>query len=144
MDQDQFVGIWQLVTAEFRWTTGEIADLFGPDATGMIVYGRQGQMSVQIMRAQRPAFRADDARRGSAEEIKAAFDGYLAYFGNYTVDPAERSVTHHMRGSLFPNWVGQDLKRFYEFAGDRLTLRAPPMGTAVRSYAGFLIWQRVE
>ena len=59
-----------------RVLPGEIADLFGPDATGMIVYGRQGQMSVQIMRAQRPAFRADDARRGSAEEIKAGIGGF--------------------------------------------------------------------
>ena len=142
MVTDDFVGFWKLVSAEFWWTTGESADLYGPDAAGLLIYSPRGQMSVQIMRRQRPAFVADDARRGSAEEIKAAFEGYLSYYGSYTVDEAAGTVTHHMRASLFPNWVGQDLTRYYEFAGKRLTLRTPPITMASQQFTGVLVWER--
>jgi hypothetical protein len=142
MIPDDFVGFWNLVSAEFVWSSGERADLYGPRASGVLIYAPGGQMSVQIMRAGRAAFAADDWRGGEAEEIKPAFEGYLAYFGTYSVDAAARAVTHHMRGSLFPNWVGQELTRFYEFAGNRLTLRTPSMLTAGRSFTGVLVWER--
>jgi hypothetical protein len=144
MSKDAFVGFWKLAASEFRWSDGEVADLYGSDAAGMIIYGARGQMSVQIMRPNRPAFASGDSRRGTPDEIKAAFEDYLAYFGTYTVDEAERTVTHHMRGSLFPNWVGHDLKRYYEFSGDRLTLCTPPMATAGRQFTGVLVWEREE
>ena len=142
MPPDDFVGFWNLVSAEFEWSNGERADLYGPRASGLLVYGPDGQMSVQIMRLGRPAFAADDARRGTPEEIRPALEGYLAYFGTFSVDAAAGAVTHHLRGSLFPNWVGQDLTRFYAFAGNRLTLRAPPMLTAGRLFTGTLVWER--
>ncbi len=142
MVKDGFVGVWNLVTAEFTWSSGEIADLYGRDAEGMLIYGPQGQMSVQIMRPHRPVFVSGDSRRGTTEEIKAAFEDYLAYFGTYTVDETEHTVTHHMRGSLFPNWAGQDLTRFFELSGDRLTLRTPPMATAGKEFTGVLVWER--
>ena len=142
MVKDAFAGVWNLVTAEFRWSNGEVADLYGPDAAGMLIYGQQGLMSVQIMRPGRPAFVSGDSRRSTPEEIKAAFEDYLAYFGTYSVDETKHTVTHHMRGSLFPNWVGQDLIRFFELAGDRLTLRTPPMASAGRQFTGVLVWER--
>jgi Lipocalin-like domain len=144
MLKDELVGVWNLVGNEFHWSDGESADLYGPDATGMLIYGRQGQMSVQIMRAGRPAFASGDFRHGTGPEITAAFEGYLAYFGSYAVDEAARTVTHAMRGSLFPNWVGQDLTRMVELSGQRLTLRTPPMATAGRTFSGMLAWERVR
>jgi len=143
MIQDDLAGTWTLATSEFRWSNGEIADLYGPDAVGLLIYGPRGRMSVQIMRANRPAFVSGDLRSGTPEEARAAFEGYVAYFGSYDVDEAAGTVTHHMRGSLFPNWVGQDLVRFYEVAGNRLTLRTPPMPAAGKSFTGVLVWERV-
>jgi hypothetical protein len=37
----------------------------------------------------------------------------------------ERVVIHRLQMSWFPNWVGTQQKRFFEFAGDRLTLKTP-------------------
>ena len=144
MLKDDLAGVWNLVANEFHWSDGESADLYGADAGGMLIYGRQGQMSVQIMRAGRPAFALGDFRHSSASEVTAAFEGYLAYFGSYTVDEAARTVTHAMDGSLFPNWVGQTLTRMVELSGNRLTLRTPPMATMGRTVSGTLVWERNE
>ena len=76
------------------------------------------------------------------EEIKAAIDGYIAYFGDYVVDEDEKSVTHQTKGSLFPNLVGKDQKRFYSFSGNQLTLTTPPTFIGGVTVIGVLLWER--
>lgn len=51
------------------------------DPTGLLIYGRSGRMSVQVMRADRPRFGTVDPMAGSAREKQSAYDGYLAYWG---------------------------------------------------------------
>jgi hypothetical protein len=112
----------------------------GQSPVGRLTYDAMGRMSAQIMRPDRPKFRADDAARtGTAEEKITAFDGYTAYYGTYTVNEAERVVTHHVEASLYPNWVGSDQRRPYEFSGDRLTLRVVNGAAEAR-----LVWERVR
>ena len=144
MLRDELVGMWRMAGAEFWWPDGQVADMYGPAPSGMLIYGAGGDMAVQIMRADRPPFAAGDFRDGSIEELRAAVAGYMAYFGRYTVDEAARTVTHHLRGSLAPNWVGQDLTRVVELDGNRLTLRtAKPIATAGRTTMGVLVWERL-
>ena len=144
MLRDELVGTWKLTGAEFWWPDGQVADLYGSAPTGTLIYGAGGDMAVQIMRADRPPFAAGDFRDGSIDELRAAVAGYIAYFGRYTVDEATHTVTHHMRGSLVPNWVGHDLTRVVELAGNRLTLRtAAPMPTAGQTAMGALMWDRL-
>src|SRR5262245_28744549 len=92
--------------------------------------------------------RAINAGRRRYEEIKAAFDWYVAYFGPYEVNEAERVVIHHVKGSIFPNEVGRDNIRYYEFSGDRLTLiltnRVDGKLTPKSSSAARVIWERVK
>ncbi|HAK59112.1 MAG TPA: hypothetical protein DCO77_01845 [Nitrospiraceae bacterium] len=142
MIKDNFVGIWRLVSSEFKQSDGEIAYPFGNDTVGMLIYDESGHMSVQFMRSERPAFVSNDLRNGTPEEIQAAFDGYVAYFGTYEVNEEDGTVTHRIRGSLFPNWVGQNQKRFFAFSGNRLTLKTPPMPAAGTTVTGILVWER--
>ena len=108
----------------------------------MLIYDEGGQMSVQIMHPERPAFVSNDLRKGTPEEIQAAFDGYVAYFGTYEVNEEEGAITHSIKGSLFPNWVGQNQKRLFEFSGNHLTLKTPPMPVAGTTVTGILVWER--
>ena len=143
MLRDELVGMWNMIGAEFRWADGTGADLYGPEPAGLLIYGPRGDMAVQIMRAGRSRFASGDFRSGTPEELLAAVAGYMAYFGRYEVDEAARTVTHHIRGSLFPNWIGQDLTRTVELAGTRLTLRTTPFPTAGQAATGVLVWERV-
>jgi len=144
MLRDELVGMWKMISAEFHWADGSIADLYGPAPEGRIIYGPQGDMAVQIMRVDRPRFASGDFRAGSADEARAAVAGYMAYFGRYDVDETQRLVTHHIRGSVYPNWVGQDMTRAVTLEDGRLTLRTKPMAFGSQTAVGVLVWERLS
>jgi hypothetical protein len=144
MMENQFIGTWKLVSFEFRDSNDNVTYPFGKDAIGVITYDQVGYMSVQLMIVDRPRFLSDDPQRGTPDEIKAAFEGFISYFGTFTVSESDRTVTHHLDGSSFPNWVGGDQKRFYKFSGNRLTLSTPPIPVNGVSMTGHLIWERMR
>ncbi len=106
------------------------------------MYDGAGHFSGQIQGDGRPLFESGNLLRGTPEEIKAAFEGYVAYYGTYDVDEAESKVTHHVQGSLFPNWVGQDQMRLYSFAEGKLTLTTPPFVGQRNRLTLTLVWER--
>jgi hypothetical protein len=137
-----FVGAWKLISAEFRDRDGKRFYPFGILPTGMIVYTPGGRMSVHIVASERASFASGDLFGGTTQETKAAFDGYLGFFGSYTFDESARTVTHHVEGSWFPNWAGGDQVRDYHFAGGRLTLRMRSIPSAGGPLTGVLVWDR--
>lgn len=137
---DEFVGAWKLISFERRTAAGEVSYPMGDHPVGRLTYDAMGRMSAQLMMPDRPKFKADDAARtGSAEEKVAAYDGYTAYYGTYSVNEADHTVIHHVEASLYPNWVGSDQLRKYEFSGERLILRVVNGGGERR-----LVWERAR
>ena len=143
MGKDEFVGTWKLVSFEMRRSDGQIVYPFTRNIVGVLNYDSKGNMSAQLMRPDRPAFAINDHQKGTPEEIKAAFEGFIAYFGTYEINEEKGTVIHHVRGSSFPNWVGSDQIRFFEFSGNRLTLRTPPIQVSGIAVTSLLIWERV-
>lgn len=144
MTARELVGTWKLVSAEYRYPDGRVVEYLGPDPSGMLIYDAQGNMALQLMRRGRPAFASGDRLGGTPEEIRAAFGGYHAYFGTFTVDEEQQAVTHHIEGCSLPNWVGVNQERFYELRDDRLILRTPPLRIGGRDAAGLLTWRRAS
>jgi hypothetical protein len=141
----KFIGAWRLVSAEAQRPNGEIVPYrYGAGTIGYIMYDATGHVAVQIMQPNRPKFVSGDLDKGTPEEIKAAFDGYGAYFGVYEIHEAEGFVIHRVEGSLFPNNVGTEQKRFFEFSGDRLILKPPPRQAGGEQVAPRITWQRVK
>src|SRR4051812_40721385 len=122
MSSIQFIGTWTLVTSEFRRSDGTPIYPYGQDALGVLTYDAVGNMTALVMRADRPVFGSGDLYNGTPEEIKAAFEGAMAYFGRYVVNEAAGTVTHHVSGCTFPNWIGGEQTRFFAFSEQRLTL----------------------
>jgi hypothetical protein len=143
MSKDLFVGTWKLLSSEMRTSTGEVLYPLGEDCAGLLIFDAAGTLSAHLMRQGRPNFVSGDLLRGTDDEIKAAYQGYVGFWGNYEVDEAKREMTYVITGSLFPNWVGHKNLRYYEFDADRLTLRTPQFLMAGTEMAGVLIWQRV-
>jgi hypothetical protein len=139
----KFIGTWKLVSSEFRTSDGQVSYPLGQGAVGILMYDSGGRMAAQLMRSDRPPFASGDMRRGTPEEIRAAADGYVAYFGRYDVDDNKATVVHHVEGSLFPNWVGQDQVRFFEFSAGRLTLKTLPFLSGGQEITGILVWERL-
>ena len=80
-----------------------------PQPKGMLIYTRDGHMSVQLMYP-----KSTNAR--SNEYVQ---DGYEASFGSYEVDEATHTLIHHVLGSVTRDLlVGKDLPRVFQFTGD--------------------------
>jgi len=140
MTHDPFIGTWRLLSYEIRREDGEINYPWGQDPVGLLIYSGDGYMSVAMMSASRTRFADKDVKKGTDEEKAAAVDTYVSYSGRYEIN--EDTVTHHVEVSLFPNWVGNDQKRTFQFDGNRLTLSTPlPGGDMQRS--AHLVWERV-
>ncbi len=145
MSINPLVGTWGLLSAEFRSSNGQVVYPWGKNAEGLLVYTGNGHVSAQIMNPDRPKFISRDNLKGTPDETKLAFDGYQAYFGTYKINSEEKVVIHHITGNLFPNAIGIDLKRNYEFSGDdQLTLSTPPMSMGGERITGVLVWERLS
>jgi hypothetical protein len=137
--KDRFVGTWKLVSIEQRSAGGE---LVSPPAgsmanrTGYIIYDPAGYMAVSIMPVGRKKYAGPQP---TEEEAKAAITGYAAYFGTFTIDGAAGTITHHLHGSLNPGMASEQ-RRFFEFSGNRLTLKPPPAASGNQSQ---LTWERM-
>lgn len=108
---------------------------------GQVVFtGRY--MSGQLMRRDRPDFASGDQSSGTPEEIKAAMEGYVSYYGPFELDLEQRKLITHVEGSLFPNWIGKDQERFFELSGDRLILKTTPFAFGDEEFVGVLVWER--
>ena len=133
----RLVGSWRLLSYETVEQDGRRAAPFGP-AVGRLQYDDRGNMAGQVMRPDRAPVELGD---GAAQQVRAAYIGYIAYFGTYEVAPDGGTVTHHVEGALNPAWVGGDQVRGVRFDGDRLVLTAevPKAGKVVTHV---LTWER--
>ena len=142
-DRDTFVGAWRLVSFESRSPSGAVRHLLGPAVEGRLTYDAQGRVSAHHMRPDRPRFASGDRERGTDAEVRAAFLGYVAYYGTYTIDLARGTVTHRIAGASFPNWVGTEQVRHFRFEGRRLTLTTPPIRVGGEDLRSVLVWERL-
>lgn len=137
------IGAWKLISFEIQKENGEVIHPFGKNAQGSIIYTDSGRFSAQVMRPDRPKFASGDQMKGTAEEIKVNYEGYISYYGLYEFDIEKNFIIHHVEGSLFPNWEGHGQKRFCELSGNRLKLRTPPTLWGGEELVAMLIWEGI-
>jgi hypothetical protein len=93
--KDRLVGHWQLVTVTINNTSP-----FGAKPQGSMFLDAGGHYSVVV--------------------ITSGNERNIAYFGTYTVNDADSSMTMHVDSSSRPNTIGRDEKRFISFNGNEL------------------------
>ena len=98
--KDELVGHWQLVSVSINNTQP-----YGGNPQGAMFLDADGHYSVIVLTA------------GNARNI--------SFFGTYTVDNADNSMTMHVVGSSLANASGRDEKRLVSFSGDELIQTAP-------------------
>jgi hypothetical protein len=138
----KLAGTWKLISFHSKDSSGQTTYPFGKDAQGRLIYESDGRMAVQLMNPNRPRFASDDPLVTSEAEVRAAFDGYTAYYGTYLVNPDEKTIVHHIEVALLPNWVGTDQRRDFEFDGKYLTLKGPLTLGGVQGVVS-LVWERL-
>jgi hypothetical protein len=105
-DKERLIGAWQLEHINPAGSDGEPSD--NPQPKGMLIYTRDGHMSVQLM--------YPTSARLSNQYVE---DGCEASFGSYNVDEAAHTLTHHVQGAnTRERLVGKDLPRVYTLTDD--------------------------
>jgi len=143
MSRDQLLGIWKLLSYEFRLSDGIVIRPMGQGVQGILMYDASGWMSLQIFDPERPQFATNDWMSGTPEEAKAALDGLMAYYGTWELNDKKGTVVHHIVGSSFPNWCGIDREQFFELKANRLTLMTLPTMLSGEQVVGQLSWERI-
>jgi hypothetical protein len=119
------IGTWRLVEFADLGDDGKWVHRFGGHPKGYVVYDGTGHVHIQIMKVPPllPFPEANTHRTPpTAEHALAAFNAYVAYFGTYTVDAEKHIVTHHVEGSLSPDYTDTDQPRPFRLKGDRLEI----------------------
>jgi hypothetical protein len=105
--REKLIGAWHLVHIDASGPDAKPASV--PQPKGMLIYTRDGHMSVQLMYP-------ESANTLSNEYM---LNGYEASSGSYEVDAIARTVTHHVQGSITRDLlVGKGLPRKFEFTAD--------------------------
>jgi Lipocalin-like domain len=112
--QDRFVGAWKLVWLEEPDANGTVHKA---DCTGLLVYSRDGHMSVQVM------YR-NPQTGGRGGPVQYAQGGYEASFGTYRIDEVAHEFTFHVEGAMARGLIGKDLPRVYELSGNQLIVKS--------------------
>jgi hypothetical protein len=119
------IGTWRLVEFADLDKDGKWQYRFGEHPRGYFVYDVT-DVHIQIMKVPPlvpfPEANIVEGKLPSPEHALAAYAAYVAYFGSYAVDAEMRVVTHHVEGSLAPEFTGTDQPRPFKLEGDRLEI----------------------
>ena len=112
--RDRFIEAWRLAWLEEPGLDGKV---HRADCTGLLVYTRDGHMSVQVM------YRKPQAAT-QAGQVQYAQGGYEASFGTCVIDERTHTFTFHVDGALVRTLIGKDLPRAYQFSGSQLIVKS--------------------
>jgi Lipocalin-like domain len=138
ISKTQLVGSWTLAS---NTASSPGVKTFGPN-DGVAIFEANGRFSLQLVRSDLPKFASNKRDKGTPDENKAVVQGSITYFGTYSVNEADGTMTLHIERCSFPNWNGTDQKRLIvSLTADELKYTNPAAsvgGTAE------LTWKRVK
>ena len=137
----ELVGTWMLVSITLE-QNGKKTDFYGPNPQGQVTYAPNGRVSLIIARSDLPQFASKNRKAGTPEENKAVVQGSIAYFGSYSVNEADKTITFHIESCSFPNWNGIDRKVSFDISGDELHIASPTSSTGTGSNQQ--VWKRAR
>jgi lipocalin-like protein len=112
--RERFIGTRRLASLEEEDADGNV---HSADATGMLVFTREGRMSVRVM------YRNQRAETSSGP-VQYVQGGYEASFGRYEIDERAHRFTYHVEGALLRSLIGKDLIRLFELYGKQLIVKS--------------------
>jgi Lipocalin-like domain len=135
----QLVGTWSYVSSNAKRPDG--SPLWGENPKGLFILTESGHFSWQVFRSDRPKFASGNRLNATPDELKVTNQGSLAYFGRYSVDEAEKTVTFRTEASTFPNSEGEVLKRVItKLSSEELVYTNPATTLGARIEA---VWKRL-
>ena len=140
--KDQLVGAWSLVSFDSFASAGtKVASMEGGNLKGRLILTGDGLLSIQII-SEIPKLASKDRLKTTAAEDKAVAHGVLSFFGTYTVDESDKTISFLIERSTFPNQVtGKGAKRVVTLNGSEMRFDNPG-----RTAGGnvLITWKRIN
>jgi len=139
----QLPGTWQLESRIDVTASGQRRPepSLGDDPIALLIYDRAGHFAAQFMKRDRSVTVPDGPSR--AQNNSRAQGGYDAYFGTYTVDDRQGTVTQCLLGALSQENVGSVLTRAMEVRGNSLVIKLQTTSGDGVAVTRTLTWRRV-
>jgi putative tryptophan/tyrosine transport system substrate-binding protein len=124
--KDQLIGAWTLVSSDTTAPNGTKRQDFGANPKGILILDASGRYALVQGRPDRPKFKASNNVRleTPAAEFGEAARAFVANFGTWFVNEAEKTLIRRYEGALIPNAEGAETKVSVTLAGDELKLTA--------------------
>jgi hypothetical protein len=129
-------GTWKLISFEQGDPSGEMTKPYTDQAVGRLTLDKAGRIGVFVMKPGRHASvnTTDGVALATPDDLRQIADGFVAYYGTFTVDTDMKILTASVEGATLPAWANSQQKRTYELVDNRLTLITP---------ATKLVWERM-
>ena len=138
VSKKQLIGNWILVS---NTNTAANSRPFGAN-DGYATFAADGRFSITLLRSDLPKFASNNRDTGTADENKAIVQGSNAYFGTYSLNEADGTLTLHIERASFPNWAGTDQQRLIvSLTTTELKYTNPAASTGGTAELG---WKRVK
>jgi Lipocalin-like domain len=134
------VGAWSFVSVTAERADGSKTEIFGANPKGIMVFTPDGHFSLFQSRAEIPRLAANDRAKATPEEAIAVMQGSIAYYGTYSVNESDKTMTVKIEASTFANLVGPEQKRIItSLTADELHFINPrtPAGVTLHT-----VWKR--
>jgi hypothetical protein len=136
------VGRWRLQSWVTHSESGALDYPFGEHAEGSLIYTTGGWVALHLAAEDRPRQPLSlHGASGTTDERADAYATYVAYCGTYDVE--DDIIVHRVTNSLYPNWIGIELRRVFSLSSDSLVL-AMPTPAGAEPLLNELRWTREE
>jgi hypothetical protein len=138
--KEQLVGAWTLVSCDVTRDGAKQPYCADSNPNGILIFDCSGRYATMTAARGRPKISTGNRAAAPAEEYKTAAMGLVANFGTWSVNEADKTVTIHIEGALFPNVEGADVKSTLNLSGDELKLTT----SAPASATDQAVWRRAK
>ena len=124
-NNNKLAGTWRIIEyTDFDTVNGKASYPYGEHPRGYFTYTKNGIVNLNIS-AEEPLKVASDSEYIKPFTLGILLDNAAGYFGNYTIDSANSTVTHHVKGGSVLSYIGTDQHRQFILNGDTLLIGDP-------------------
>jgi hypothetical protein len=136
-------GAWIFVGAVAENPDGSKAEPFGTNPKGIIIFTGDSHFSLFQSRADVPKIATNDRAKATPEEATGVVRATIAYYGIYSVNETEKTLSVRIDGSTFANLIaGPEQKRIItSLTAEELKFTNPrtPAGVTLQT-----VWRRAK
>ena len=119
-------GTWKLISfSDFDSATNKWVQPYGEHPNGYITYTKSGVVNINVSPEKPLNLSADSAAKRRFTILELLTINGAGYFGDYTLDSKNSTVTHHPKGGNIPWYIGTDQKRQFKIISDTLFIGDP-------------------